>query len=258
MTSASSSTGADCREALPPPPRVARPARGCATVVPCCIPPRTVLTGLPSALVDPVRLFRGTAVERRDWDALGPLERRRLVVRARAATLQADGVVSHGSAAALWGSQTTDSRLAAPPVDIRIRKTHLVEAFIRHAGRARRRRGGGARRHPCDVAPAHVVDLVHTVPFEHAVVVLDHVLRRGERTKRDYRGAGPCRPSGPAGITYSSLALGFADPGSESPASRSAGVTMRRARVAPSRPAAGVRPRTAGGSGWTSGGGTGA
>lgn len=196
-------------------------------------PAPTVLTGLPSALVDPVRLFHGTAVERRDWDALGPLERRRLVVRARAATLQADGVVSHGSAAALWelpDHGQPDWRLHV--VDTRIRKTHSGRGVIRHVGRLAEDEVVALDGTRVTSLLRTVVDLVHTVPFEHAVVVLDHVLRRGELDRDTVAQALAVR-RGQRGSRTAASALAFADPASESPGESISRVTMRRLRVAP-------------------------
>jgi predicted transcriptional regulator of viral defense system len=145
----------------------------------------TVLTALPSTLTDPVRLFHGVAVERRDWAALGPLERRRLVVRARAARLQADGVVSHWSAAALWGLpelDRTDWRLHV--VDPRATKTHAGRGVVRHVGSVGEDDVvllDGLR---TTSLLRTVIDVARTSTFDHAVVVLDHVLHIGGLDRR--------------------------------------------------------------------------
>jgi hypothetical protein len=192
------------------------------------IHPTTVLTGVPSTLTDPVRLFHGTAVERRDWSALGPLERRQLVVRARAAGLQADGVVSHRSAAALWALPDhgrPDWRLHL--IDTRASKTHSGRGVVRHVGRIT----------DDDVVVLDglrttsllrtVVDLAHTSTFEHAVVVLDHVLHAGHLNRDDLASAITDR-RGQRGSRRAMSALAFADAGAESPGESISRVTVRR------------------------------
>lgn len=188
----------------------------------------TVLTGLPSTLTDPVRLFHGTAVERRDWSALGPLERRQLVVRARAADLQTDGVVSHRSAAALWGLPDhgrPDWRLHL--IDVRAAKTHSGRGVVRHVGRIT----------DDDVVLLDglrttsllrtVVDLAHTSSFELAVVVLDHVLHGGHLDRDDLTPAITGR-RGQRGSRRAASALAFADAAAESPGESISRVAVRR------------------------------
>ena len=188
----------------------------------------TILTALPSTLTDPVRLFHGTAVERDDWAALSPLERRRLVVRARAARLQAAGVVSHRSAAALWGLPEhgrTDWRLHV--IDPRATTTHGGRGVVRHVGSV----------DADDVVLLDglrttsllrtVVDVARTSTFEHAVVVLDHVLHVGGLGRDDLTSAiDGC--SGRRGVRQAGAALAFADAAAESPGESISRLTVRR------------------------------
>lgn len=188
----------------------------------------TILTALPSTLDDPVRLFHGVAVERGDWAALGPLERRQLVVRARAARLQAHGVVSHRSAAALWGLPEhgrTDWRLHV--IDPRTTKTHAGRGVVRHVGSIDERDVvllGGIR---TTSMLRTVVDVARTSTFEHAVVVLDHVLHVGALDRSVLEHALTAY-AGRRGVRQASAALDFADAAAESPGESISRVTVER------------------------------
>jgi hypothetical protein len=70
-----------------------------------------------------VTVVRGVSVAEPDWAALSRLERRRLVVRAHLATLRIGAVVSHRSAATLWGFPDHD------PDDGRL---HVIDPARRH------------------------------------------------------------------------------------------------------------------------------
>lgn len=188
----------------------------------------TILTALPTTLTDPVRLFHGVAVERDDWSALSPLERRRLVVRARVATLRAPGIVSHRSAAALWGLPEhgrTDWRLHV--LDPRATKTHAGRGVVRHVGSI-----GDEDVVVLDGVRTTsllrtVVDVARTSSFEHAVVVLDHVLH-SSALDRDTLTSALVASAGRRGVRQASSALAFADAAAESPGESISRVTVRR------------------------------
>ncbi|PZE82758.1 hypothetical protein [Curtobacterium sp. MCBD17_032] len=192
-----------------------------------------VLTALPSTLADPVRLFHGTAVERREWSALPPLGRRQLVVRARAATLQADGVVSHRSAAALWGLPDhgrPDWRLHV--IDRRATKTHSGRGVVRHAGRLADDEVVVLDGLRTTSLLRTVVDLAHTSTFTLAVVVLDHVLHGGHLDHATLASALADR-RGRRGSRRAASALAFADAAAESPGESISRVTLRQLGAAP-------------------------
>jgi hypothetical protein len=192
-----------------------------------------VLTGPPSTLTDPVRLFHGMAVERRDWFGLPPLERRQLVVRARAAGLQANGVVSHRSAAALWGLPDhgrTDWRLHV--IDTRATKTHTGRGVVRHVGQLTDDDVvllGGIR---TTSLLRTVVDLACSSTFEHAIVVLDSVLHGG-RLGQDVLSAAVAERRSQRGSRRAASALAFADRAAESPGESLSRVAIRRLGAPP-------------------------
>lgn len=170
-----------------------------------------------SELDQPVRLFRGAAVSHDDWHALDRLERRRLLVHARHATLHADAIVSHGSAAALWGLpdlDTDDGRLHV--VDRRATKTHSGPGVVRHCAVLRADEVASVDGVLVTSLVRTVIDVVRTVSFAHAVVVLDHVLRH-HRCSRDELGIALEQYAGRRGTTTAERALRFADAGAESP-----------------------------------------
>jgi hypothetical protein len=195
--------------------------------------PAPVLVRTPSVVEDPVRLFHGAAVERREWAALSPLERRRLVVRGRLSTLQTPAVVSHRSAAALWGLPEhgrPDWRLHV--TDPTAAKTHTGPGVVRHVGALSDDDVVGLDGTAVTSLHRTVVDVIHVVPFVHAVVVLDHVLRGRSLARSDLEAAVVAR-AGQRGNRRGTEALAFADPASESPGESVSRVTMRDLRVTP-------------------------
>jgi hypothetical protein len=194
---------------------------------------RAVLVRPAGSLRDPVRLFPGSAVERSDWLALTPLERRRLVVRARtdAVGIDVDGVVSHRSAAALWGLpdfDRDDGRLHL--IDVRRQKTHCGPGVVRHVGTLGR--DDVVRLDGITVTSLlrTVVDVIRSVSFVHAVIVLDHVLRLGRLTKPQLLDAlAPLR--GLRGSSRAIDAVRFADPLAESPGESASRVQVRELRL---------------------------
>lgn len=192
---------------------------------------QTVLVRVPSALHEPVRLFHGAAVERSEWDALSPLERRRLFVRARFASLQSECVVSGISAAALWGLPDFDAadwRLHV--VDVRLDKTHTGRGVVRHTGRIR-----DAERVLLDGIPTTslertVLDIARRQSFTHAVVVLDHVLRF-DLLSRDGLADALGTLGRVRGCRQAAAAIDFADARAESPGESISRVTAHELGV---------------------------
>ncbi|MBT2501907.1 hypothetical protein [Curtobacterium sp. ISL-83] len=179
--------------------------------------PQTVITAPPLELDDPVRLFHGVGVERRDWDGLDPIGRRRLVVRARAARLQRDAVVSHRSAAALWGlpeHDRVDWRLHV--IDTAATKTHSGSGVVRHVGALSGHETVVLDGIRTTTLERTLLDLLHTMPLEHSVIVLDHALRKGGVTREALVQASAVRRGG-RGSRRATRALEFADPAAESP-----------------------------------------
>lgn len=186
---------------------------------------------LPSSLSDPVRLFHGAAIERREWDGLDQLARRRLLVRARYAALTAPGIVSHRSAAALWGMPDVD------PPDVRLhlitpgaKRTHSGRGVVRHVDARGDLTATSIDGVPVTTVVQTAVDLARTGTSTQAVVVFDHVLRRGDCSRDDLgRALDPL--DGLRGIRQARDALAFADPGSDSPGESISRVTLRDLRV---------------------------
>ncbi|WP_156364289.1 hypothetical protein [Curtobacterium sp. Leaf261] len=177
-------------------------------------------------------LARGVAVDPAHWESLDRLGRRRLVVRARLATLRAPGVISHASAAALWGLPDFD------PDDGRL---HLTDPY-----RTRTHSGPGVVRHAAPlhddevvhVGPARVttavrtlVDVIRSASFTHAVMVLDHSLATGLVDRSELEAA--LVRQGPRGTARALRALDFADPRSESPGESFSRVRFREFRLPP-------------------------
>lgn len=191
---------------------------------------RTALVRVPSALHEPVRLFHGAAVERPEWEALSPLERRRLFVRARYGSLQSECVVSGTSAAALWGLpdfDATDWRLHV--IDVRLDKTHTGRGVVRHAGRIRNGERVVVDGIPTTSLDRTVLDIARRQSFTHAVVVLDHVLRSALVSREGLVAAldalGP--PGRLRGCRQAAAAIDFADARAESPGESISRVTAR-------------------------------
>ncbi|MCS6522347.1 hypothetical protein HUN58_04585 [Curtobacterium sp. Csp1] len=203
------------------------------TSIPTFRPGRPVVVRRPADLADPVRLFHGAAVERREWEALDALGRRQLVVRSRIAALQRRVVASHRSAGALWGLPELgrwDSRLHV--VDPGIAKTHVGRGVVRHAGQIASDEIAELSGTPVTSLLRTVTDIAHTVPLRHGVVVLDHVLHTGHMDRPALQRAFDQR-AGRRGNRVARSALDLADAASESPGESSSRVTMRDLRVPP-------------------------
>ncbi|KQS10154.1 hypothetical protein ASG04_06160 [Curtobacterium sp. Leaf183] len=184
-----------------------------------------------SELDQPIRLFRGAAVSRDDWHALDRLERRRLLVHARHATLHVAAIVSHGSAAALWGLpdlDTDDGRLHV--VDLRATKTHSGPGVVRHRAVLRADEVTSLDGIPVTSLVRTVVDVIRTVSFAHAVVVLDHVLHHRRCGRNELLGVLE-QHAGQRGTTTAERALRFADAGAESPGESLSRVTAAQLGV---------------------------
>jgi len=176
---------------------------------------------------DLVRLTRGVAVARVDWEALGYDEQRWLRVEAVLSTVRHVDVVSHVSAAAYWGL----------PVLASDRRVHVTDPCL-----ARTRSGPVLVRHAAPLGPDEIVDvgglrvtslrrttvdLARSRPFEDSVVLFDHLLHRARATRSQLRSALEAWPT-VRGIERALSALGFADERSESPGESRSRVAFRR------------------------------
>jgi hypothetical protein len=174
---------------------------------------------------------RGVAVERDDWDALTRLGRRRVRVRARLETLRQGGVVSHRSAAALWGFpdlDPDDGRLHV--VDPTRSTTHTGPGVVRHAARLGEDEVLVHDGVAMTSARRTVLDVLRTSSFEHGVVVLDHALRRELVARDDLRAA--LEPlTGRRGVARALRVVAFADHRSESPGESLSRVRARDLRA---------------------------
>ncbi|PZF57422.1 hypothetical protein DEJ23_08050 [Curtobacterium sp. MCSS17_008] len=187
----------------------------------------------PAELEDPVRLFHGAAVERHEWDALDDRGRRRLVVRSRAAALRRCAVVSHRSAGVLWGLPELgrwDWRLHV--TDPLLEKTHVGRGVVRHTGVLTPRDVVRLDGNAVTSLLRTVTDIVHVVPLEHAVLVLDHVLHLGT-VPRDALERECTARAGGRGSRVARTALDLADAESESAGESLSRVTMRELGVQP-------------------------
>ena len=126
------------------------------------------------------RIRRGVYAEATEWAASTYLERYRLGLDAAVATRRAEPVLSHVSAAVVWG--------------IPVVGPHLGAVHFAAAGRKHVRSKNGVVWHHDELADADVVehhgylltsfartalDLARTLPFPAAVAALDHVLAAG-------------------------------------------------------------------------------
>ncbi|HEX3260446.1 MAG TPA: hypothetical protein VHS35_18130 [Pseudonocardia sp.] len=156
-----------------------------------------------------------------------PEDRYALRVRATVPELAPDAVISHASAAALFG---------LPLWGVGLARVHVTRA---------RRNGGSVHRHlhvhsaQLDTAdldvydgflvtsiPRTVADLARSLPFEHAVVLADAVLNRGLATREELEAAIE-RGTRRSGTPAARRVVAFADGRSESPGESRSRVRMR-------------------------------
>lgn len=173
-----------------------------------------------------VRVTHGVAVEGPAWHDASVRQRARIELEAVVTAVGEWRVLSHRSAALLWG---------LPDVDRPDRRVHVTDPLLgtTHSGRR-------VVRHAADLAAADtttidgrrvtsllrtVVDLSRSTSYENEVAVLDHVLREQLLTVDELRRAFAAWAS-PRGMTRARRALRFADPRSESP-----GESVSRVRI---------------------------
>ncbi|ARC56691.1 hypothetical protein AS850_06335 [Frondihabitans sp. 762G35] len=162
------------------------------------------------------RIVRGAYLPAADWAALSARGRYAEVVRARAERLGPRLVLSHDSAAVLWGYPTLDPW---PP-----------EVHARHRGRSTGKRTATLVVHPappslesvdvdgfpCTTAARTSVDLALAGGFARGVLAFDHALRAGIATRQECRDLLARQPRARNGRN-ARVALDLATPASESP-----------------------------------------
>ncbi|SDS97153.1 Transcriptional regulator, AbiEi antitoxin, Type IV TA system [Nocardioides scoriae] len=162
------------------------------------------------------RVRRGAYVPAEDWTPLDEAARHRLLVRAVLRTAGAAAVVSHVSAAAVWGT---------PLWDLPLTEVHLT----RLDGRAGRREAGVVQHcgrlgeeETVQVGPYTVttpartaLDLFTLTDVEHALCVTDHLLHSGRTTAAELRRARTLMRRTP-GMLAADLLVALADARSES------------------------------------------
>jgi hypothetical protein len=171
------------------------------------------------------RVRRGVYVGADHWDGIDPRERHLIEIRAAVESTRAPSVVSHRSAAAVWG---------LPVVGARGTAVHLTVAgasgpdtrrtYVRHAVAAPLpvREVGGVR---VTSAARTVVDLARTDGFLTGVAAGDAALRRGVATRAELQAEVVAVGHG-RGVRVARDVVAFVDGGSES-----AGESLSRVRM---------------------------
>ena len=164
-----------------------------------------------------VRVTHGVAVDQSAWHAASVQQRARIELEAVVTSIGEWRVLSHRSAALLWG---------LPDVDRPDRRVHVTDPLLSttHSGRRVVRHAAPLLADEIVVVDGRrvtslirtVVDTVRSTSFENAVAVLDHVLRERLSDVDEIRRAFAAWPS-PRGMTKGRRALRFADPLADSP-----------------------------------------
>lgn len=165
-----------------------------------------------------LRIAHGCYVAADRWESLRPIERHAVLVRAVAARIPAGHDVSHLSAAAIvgvpfLGTWPSKVHLTSTGQDRRTTSaTFVVHADfdVQSPGRLRFARSGFTI---TDLERTSM-DLAMTMPFLHAVVALDRLLRMGA-DRRDI--AEGLARRGPRGRSRAQRSLAFADASADSP-----------------------------------------
>lgn len=173
-----------------------------------------------------VRVTRGIAVDAEAWQMASVRERRRIELEAVMTTVGEWRVLSHRSAALLWG---------LPDVDRPDRRVHVTDPLVgtTHSGRRVVRHAAPLEAREVTVVDGRrvttlrrtVVDVVRSTSYENGVAVLDHVLHEHLLDVTEVRQAFAAWPT-PRGMTRARRALRFADARAESP-----GESVSRVRI---------------------------
>jgi len=173
-----------------------------------------------------IRVTRGIAVDAQAWQTASVRERQRVELEAVMTTVGEWRVLSHRSAALLWG---------LPDVDRPDQRVHVTDPLLgtTHSGRRVVRHAAGLGAHEVTDVDGRrvttllrtVVDVVRSTSYENGVAVLDHVLHEHRLDVDEVRRAIAAWPT-PRGMTRARRALRFADVRAESP-----GESVSRVRI---------------------------
>jgi very-short-patch-repair endonuclease len=173
-----------------------------------------------------VRVTHGAAVDRAVWQRASVRQRARIELEAVVTTVGEWRVLSHRSAALLWG---------LPDVDRPDHRVHVTDPLLGTTHSGRRVVRHAAALDDTEIALVEgrrvtslvrtVVDLARSTSYENAVAVIDHVLREGLTDVDRLRRAFADWPT-PRGMTRARRALRFADPLADSP-----GESVSRVRI---------------------------
>lgn len=173
-----------------------------------------------------VRVTHGAAVDRAVWQRASVRQRARIELEAVVTTVGEWRVLSHRSAALLWG---------LPDVDRPDHRVHVTDPLLGTTHSGRRVVRHAAALDDTEIALVEgrrvtslvrtVVDLARSTSYENAVAVIDHVLREGLTDVDRLRRAFAAWPT-PRGMTRARRALRFADPLADSP-----GESVSRVRI---------------------------
>ncbi|MBB3035709.1 hypothetical protein [Hoyosella altamirensis] len=193
---------------------------------------KSLLTNLPprerrQGGAELLKLRRNCYVRSREWAAMSTEQRHLLRVAAvSAARRQGDAVLSHSSAAVMYGLPTWGVDLQRVHVTRGQRSAGRVTGDMHvHSGSVS---GSGLVAGLPVTTPARtVVDIARTVPFEQAVVIGDAALQRGLATRDQLSSElGAARHC--TGIREAQKAIAFLDERSESPGESRSRVFMHR------------------------------
>ncbi|MCS5488013.1 hypothetical protein NY588_12880 [Curtobacterium flaccumfaciens pv. beticola] len=164
-----------------------------------------------------VRVTHGVAVDAADWRAASVRQRARIELEAVLTSVGEWRVVSHRSAALLWGLPDVDRPDGRAHVtDPLLGTTHSGRRVVRHAAPLESTEIAVVDGRRVTSLVRTVVDLARSTSYENAVAVLDHVLREGSTDVPELRRAFAAWPT-PRGMTKARRALRFADPLADSP-----------------------------------------
>jgi len=164
-----------------------------------------------------VRVTHGVAVDQAHWHSASVRQRARIELEAVVTAVGEWRVLSHRSAALLWG---------LPDVDRPDHRVHVTDPLLgtTHSGRRVVRHAAPLPDDAVAVVDGRrvtsllrtVVDVARSTAFENVVAVLDHALREGLTDEDELRSAFAAWPT-PRGMSRARRALRFADARSDSP-----------------------------------------
>lgn len=170
------------------------------------------------------RLRTGVFIPTEEWKALGPVNRHRLLVTETISILKSDALASHWSSAVLLGIPC----LGSPPECVHVtdvRRGGQSSAHVRHHRERRRPPSVVVDGVPCTSPARTAIDLARTLPFDSALIAMDHVLNRGLSSRKEI--AAELESLGRArGSARARLVLSHASELAESP-----GESLSRARM---------------------------